>query len=81
MRVEILEFVEGAKNAKGFTVIIDVFRAFSTACYAYDSGAIRLIAAGGVAEAFRLKEVYRHCVLAGERDEKNLISWQSYRRI
>ena len=34
MKVEILEFVKGARNAKGVAVIIDVFRAFSVACYA-----------------------------------------------
>jgi 2-phosphosulfolactate phosphatase len=72
MRVEILEFVEGAKKAKGVAVIIDVFRAFSTACYAYDSGAVRLIAAGEVEKAFDLRKIYRHSVLAGERDEKKI---------
>jgi 2-phosphosulfolactate phosphatase len=72
MKVEILEFVEGAKKAKGVAVIIDVFRAFSTACYVYDSGAVRLIATGEVGKAFMLKDSYRHCVLAGERDEKKI---------
>jgi hypothetical protein len=30
MKVEILEFVEGAQKAKGVAVIIDVFRVFSS---------------------------------------------------
>jgi len=72
MRVEILEFVEGAKKAKGVTVIIDVFRAFSTSCYAYDSGAVRLIATGEVQKAYELRNIYKHSVLAGERDEKKI---------
>ena len=38
MKVEILEFVEGARMAKGIAVIIDVFRAFSVSCYAFDAG-------------------------------------------
>ena len=29
MQIEILELLQGAKKAKGLTVIIDVFRAFS----------------------------------------------------
>ena len=72
MKVEILEFVEGAKKAKGVTVIIDVIRAFSTACYAYDSGAVRFIATSDAARAFELKKSYRHSVLSGERDEKKI---------
>lgn len=72
MVVEILEYVEGAKRARGLTVIIDVFRAFSVACYAFDSGASRIIATGSVEEAFRLKKEYRNSLLAGERDEKKI---------
>ena len=72
MKVEILEFVEGARAAKGVAVIIDVFRAFSTACFAYDSDAVRVIATGEVEKAFELRKIYRHSVLAGERDEKRI---------
>lgn len=72
MEIEITEFVEGARKARGLTVIIDVFRAFSVACYAIDSGAVRIIAAGEVQEAFELKKKYRNSVLAGERDEKKI---------
>lgn len=72
MKVEILEFVEGARNAKGVAVIIDVFRAFSVACYAIDSGAVRIIATAEVSEALKLKAAYKNCVLVGERDEKKI---------
>ena len=72
MQVNIAEFVEGARNAKGVAVIIDVFRAFSVACYAFDAGAVRIIAASEVSEAFQLKEKYRNSVLVGERDEKKI---------
>ena len=34
MDITIKEFIKGAQEAQGVTVIIDVFRAFSTACYA-----------------------------------------------
>lgn len=72
MTVEILEFVEGARNARGVTVIIDVFRAFSVACYAIDAGAVRIIATSEVHGAFDLKKKYRNAVLVGERDEKKI---------
>jgi 2-phosphosulfolactate phosphatase len=72
MKVEIVEFVEGARKAQGLVVIIDVFRAFSVACYAIDAGAVRIIATSEVSEAFRLKNVYKNSVLVGERDEKKI---------
>jgi 2-phosphosulfolactate phosphatase len=72
VKIEITEFVEGARQAKGLTVIIDVFRAFSVECYAMDSGASKIIATGEVAEAFELKKRYMKAVLVGERDEKKI---------
>jgi 2-phosphosulfolactate phosphatase len=72
MDIRIHEFVDGAKRATGVTVIIDVFRAFTTACYAFDSGASRVIATGSVESAFELKKKYRNSVLAGERDERKI---------
>ena len=72
MKVEILEFVEGAKKSRGVTVIIDVFRAFSVECYAVDAGAARIIATSDVGEAFRLQKQYKNSVLVGERDEKKI---------
>lgn len=72
MKIEILEFVEGARKAKGVAVIIDVFRAFSVGCYAFDAGAVRIIAAAGVDDAFQLKKKYINSVLVGEREEKKI---------
>lgn len=75
MEFRILEFVEGARQAKGLAVIIDVFRAFSVACYAYDSGAVKIIATGEVDPAFRLRSGYRNSVLVGERDERKIVGF------
>jgi 2-phosphosulfolactate phosphatase len=72
MRIEILEFVEGARRAKGVAVIIDVFRAFSVGCYAFDAGAVRIIATSDAESAFQLKSKYKNAVLVGERDEKKI---------
>ena len=72
MKIKILEFAEGAAMARGLTVIIDVFRAFSVACYAIDAGASRLIATASVEDAFRLKESYPGSILVGERSERKI---------
>jgi 2-phosphosulfolactate phosphatase len=72
MDINILEFTEGAIKARGVTVIIDVFRAFSVACYAFESGASRVIATGEAKDAFALREKYKKSVLVGEKDEKKI---------
>ena len=72
MKIAVSEFTEGARQAKGLVVIIDVFRAFSVECYAVDAGAAKIIATGGINEAFELKKQYRQAVLAGERDERKI---------
>ena len=72
MQIEILEFVEGARRAVGLTVIIDVFRAFSVACYIIDCGAEKLIVTGTPEKAFELRKKYRNSLLAGERNERKI---------
>lgn len=67
MKIEILHLIEGARQAKGLTVIIDVFRAFSTACYAVRNGAAQIIPVGDVALAYKLKEKNPDYILMGER--------------
>jgi 2-phosphosulfolactate phosphatase len=70
MEIEILQLLDGARAARGLTVIIDVFRAFSTACYAFARGAERIIPVGSIERAYELKREYPHFLLMGERDEK-----------
>lgn len=70
MEIEILHLLDGAKNASGLTVIIDVFRAFSTACYATDKGAGPIYPVGAVEDAFKLKQTLPDALLVGERDEQ-----------
>ncbi|HAM11519.1 MAG: hypothetical protein A2X05_14570 [Bacteroidetes bacterium GWE2_41_25] len=69
MKIEIVEFAEGAKKAEGVAVIIDVFRAFSVECYAFDAGVSQIIATSEVQSALEMKKLYRNSVLAGERNE------------
>ncbi len=72
MDIEILQLTEGAKAAKGLTVVIDVFRAFSTACYVFAAGAEKIIPVEHVEEAFNLKYIYPDVVMLGERLERKV---------
>jgi len=72
MNIEILDLIEGAKQARGLTVIIDVFRAFSTACYVVRNGGRQIIPVGDVELAYKLKEEHPDYVLMGERKGKML---------
>jgi 2-phosphosulfolactate phosphatase len=70
MKTDILQLLEGAREATGLTVIIDVFRAFSTACYAIVQGAGRVYPVGTIEEAFLLKKRFPEALLMGERLER-----------
>lgn len=59
--------IEGAKAARGLTVIIDVFRAFSLECYLYDRGVSLIRPVGTIEEAFAFKNANPDYVLIGER--------------
>jgi len=70
MKIQILEFLRGAEEATGLTVIIDVFRAFSTSCYIYNNGAEKIIPVGDLKLAYKLKRENPHFLLFGERGGK-----------
>lgn len=72
MRIDILHLVEGAKRARGLAVIIDVFRAFSLACYLFDRGVEKIIPVGKKEQAFALKESHPDYILIGERDNRKI---------
>lgn len=62
--------LDGARRAKGTTVIIDVFRAFTVACYLVHNGAERVYPVGSVEEAYAMKKANPAYLLVGERHEK-----------
>lgn len=68
--VNILHLIEGAKEAQGLTVIIDVFRAFSLEYYLYDMDVEQIRPVGTIEEAFSLKHHIQNSVLIGERHGK-----------
>ena len=64
---KILHLLSGAKEARGLTVVIDVFRAFSLECYLYDLGAKLVRPVGSIEEARELQKKIPGSVLIGER--------------
>ena len=72
MEVNILQLVEGAKAARGVTVVIDVFRAFSLEAYLFSEGVEKIIPIGSVDDARKLKTDNPEYILAGERHGKIL---------
>ncbi|MBN2273410.1 MAG: 2-phosphosulfolactate phosphatase [Bacteroidales bacterium] len=72
MRIDILQLVDGAKLSRGLTVIIDVFRAFSLACYLFDRGVKEIIPVGTTEQAFKLKEANPGAILIGERNNQKI---------
>ncbi len=70
MEIRILQLLDGAKDANGLTVIIDVFRAFSTACYAFGCGALKIFPIGDIRVAYEIKRKNPDYVLVGERNEQ-----------
>lgn len=69
-KVNILHLIEGAKQAEGLTIIIDVFRAFSLECYLYDMGVKEIRPVGAIEEAFALRDSIDGSILVGERHGK-----------
>ena len=70
MGIQILQLLEGAREASGLTIIIDVFRAFSTACYAFEIGVKKIIPVADIELAYQLKKQDPSIILVGERNEK-----------
>ncbi len=68
MNIQILQLIEGARQARGLAVIIDVFRAFTVECYVAHNGAERIYAVGDKALAYACKEKDPSCLLIGERE-------------
>ncbi len=66
MEIRRLSTVVGAREAQGLAVIIDVFRAFTTAAHVMANGAERIIPVLTVEESFRLKGLNPDWLQIGE---------------
>ena len=72
MQITIKHLIEGARQAEGLAVVIDVFRAFSLECWLYAMGAEEIRPVGAVEEALGWREKDPGCVLIGERHGRKL---------
>jgi 2-phosphosulfolactate phosphatase len=72
MRVTVVDHVAGAQSAQGIAVVIDVFRAFSVAAYAFSRGAATVIPIAAVDDARELKRQHPDWLLIGERHARKL---------
>lgn len=67
MKIKRLKFLEGAQKAEGLTVIIDVFRAYTTAAYLFSQKANKIFIVSQIKTAKSLKKKLKSPVLIGER--------------
>ncbi len=70
MKIQIFQLLEGARQARGLTIIIDVFRAFSTACYAFERGIEKIYPVGDLNLALSFKNQHPDYLYVGERNEQ-----------
>ena len=70
MEVRLGSLVRDARDAVGTVIIIDVFRAFTTAAIAFDRGADRIVLVAEVEEALELHKNGVGDILMGEVDGK-----------
>ena len=66
MEIRRLSLLEGARKSSGTAIIIDVFRAFTTAAFVIANGAETIIPVGGVEEALALRRQHPDWLVTGE---------------
>ena len=75
MDVKILELIEGAKLAKGVTVVIDVFRAMTVESYLVRNNVFDLIPMGNLEDAYAFRDAHPGTLLVGEREGKKCMGF------
>ena len=66
MEIKRLSLLDGAREATGTAVIIDVFRAFTTAAFVMANGAETIIPVAGVEEALEMRRAHPDWLVIGE---------------
>ena len=67
MEIRILQLIEGAKQARGLTVIIDVFRAFTVEAWLSRNHAAAILPVGDIQTALDWRDAHPGTLLCGER--------------
>jgi len=70
MEIRVESLVAGAERARGVVVVVDVFRAFTTAAVAFGRGVERIVMVAEIDEALALREVGVGDLCVGEVDGK-----------
>ena len=68
MRVRVARFLDGARSATGHAVIVDVFRAFTTAAFCVAAGAREIVLVNDHQQALAMKRADPKLFLTGEID-------------
>lgn len=68
MEIRLTSLLQGAREAAGTTIIIDVFRAFTSAAVAFDRGATQIILVAEIEEALALRRQGAGELCMGEVD-------------
>ncbi|MBR5545455.1 MAG: 2-phosphosulfolactate phosphatase [Clostridia bacterium] len=72
MNIRILQLVEGAQKARGLTVIIDVFRAFTVEAWLSRNHAAAILPVGDIQTALEYREAHPGTLLCGERGGRKI---------
>jgi 2-phosphosulfolactate phosphatase len=75
--IHTVDFVAGASSARGLTVVIDVFRAFSLAAHAFARGVRTIVPVADLDYARELKRLHPDWLLIGERYARPLPGFDS----
>ena len=72
MDIRILQLVEGARQARGLTVIIDVFRAFTVEAWLTHNRAEAILPVGDIQTALDYRAAHPGTLLCGERGGRKI---------
>ena len=67
MNIRILQLIEGARQAQGLTVVIDVFRAMTVEAFMAHNHAARILPVGDIQTALDYRASHPGTLLCGER--------------
>jgi 2-phosphosulfolactate phosphatase len=67
MKIDILDMTANISSLKGLVVVIDVLRAFTTACFVLNNGAKKIYPVADLEEARLLRKKHPNWILMGER--------------
>ncbi|MDC7225930.1 MAG: 2-phosphosulfolactate phosphatase [Spirochaetales bacterium] len=68
MKINIIAPDSNTEKIEGFTIVVDVFRAFSTAYYIQEKNPLKYILSESIEHSWQLKNANKNSILIGERE-------------